>query len=819
MIQIVRMYIVLAFLFLANLLWAQKKYTISGYIKDNKNGEDLIGATIIAVETKQATSTNAYGFFSLTLTEGTYTIKTEYVGYKSIEKKINLTQNITQNFNISEEAILTEEVLVTERKVDANVSELKMSKVEMNMGQLKKLPALFGEPDIIKLVQLQPGVVSAGEGTGAFFVRGGAADQNLILYDEAPVYDPSHVGGLLSAFNSSIVKSSDLYKGGIPANYGGRLSSVLDIRSIDGNNRRPEGGVSIGLLATRANIQGPIGPQLFQNHRKFNDSTGKLEFIERAPAKASFMLSARRSFVGYLFQLQPNTRNNDVYFYDINAKVNYNIDAKNRVFVSGYFGRDVLKFGTAFTFDWGNSTGTVRWNHIFNSKLFSNTTFIVSNYDYSLRLNNIFTWTAGIFEQNIKQDFTYYINPKNTLTFGANIAYRQFQPGDFNILIPGISSINLQRLAAYDNAIYISNKQELSPRISIEYGARLSIFSNVASNKGNTFYKYEDLNVTGNQIVKKEQYDYAANQHIQTFINPEPRLSGRYMLTPSSSVKASYNRMVQNVHQIVSGIVPLPTSFWLPSTQYLKPQIADQVAGGYFKNFRDNMFEFSVEGFYKYMQNTVDFVDNANVFLNPDLPVYIKQGTGQSYGAELFLIKSKGKFTGQIGYTLSWAKRQVEGVNQNREYFSTYDRRHTLNIVATYEISKRWTLGATFTYQTGRPVSLATGKTQIGDIPINVYSDRNGYRLPDFHRLDLSATLKSKVKPRRWWNSELTFSVYNAYNRKNPFTLIIQPKTTDVPNTDGTVAPGDPIVGTQETEVVLIYAFPVLPSVSYTFNF
>ncbi len=800
-------------LFAAFQLQAQQKYTISGYIKDKKNGEDLIGATIVAKEINAATSTNAYGFYSLSLPQGTYTISIQYVGYRAQATEINLTKDQTFNFNIEEESIVTDEVLITERKVDANVSDLKMSKVDLNIGQLKKLPALFGEPDLIKLVQLQPGVVSAGEGTSAFFVRGGAADQNLILYDEAPIYDPSHVGGLLSAFNSSIVKTSELYKGGIPAQFGGRLSSVLDIRSIDGNNRRPTGEVSLGVLAVRANIQGPIGPQLFARRRK-GDST----ILEDKPAKASFMISARRSLVGYLFLISPQTRNNDVYFYDINAKVNYNINDKNRIFISTYLGRDVLKFGNNFNFNWGNSTGTLRWNHIFNSKLFSNSTFIASNYDYALGIPNIFTWQASIREFTLKQDFDYFINPKNTLSFGFSTAYREFQPGDFIGGRPGIPSIKLQRLGAWDNAFYISNKQEVTSRLSMEYGIRLSVFSNVGSQNGTKFYRYQDPTNT-QTIVRADSTQYGNLQFIETFVNPEPRISARYMLNQTSSIKVSYNRMVQNVHQIISGIVPLPTSFWLPSTKYLRPQIADQVAGGYFKNFKDNMFEFSVEGFYKYMRNAVDFADNSNVFLNANLPVFIRQGTAWSYGSEFFLVKTKGKFTGQIGYTLSWAERQVEGVNQNRTYFSTYDRRNTINTVATYELSKRWSVGATFTYQTGRPITLPTGRYLVEGQQIDIISERNGFRLPDFHRLDISATLKSKKKPNRKWSSELTFSVYNVYNRKNPFTISVQSATTDVKNSDNTVGPGDPIPGVQTKEAVLTYVFPILPSIGYTFSF
>jgi hypothetical protein len=793
---------------------AQQRFTISGYIKDKKNGEDLIGATLSIKELNQATASNAYGFYSISVPTGKYTIIVQYVGYKPIEQKLDLTSSTTLNFNLEEENITTEEILVTERRVDANVQDLKMSKVDLNIAQLKTLPALFGEPDLIKLVQLQPGVVSAGEGTSAFFVRGGAADQNLILYDEAPIYDPSHVGGLLSAFNSSIIKSSELYKGGIPAQYGGRLSSVLDIRSIDGNNRKPAGEVSLGVLAARGSVQGPIGKQFFKKAKKYNDSSAVSDY----PAKASFMVSGRRSLVGYLFLLSPQTRENNVYFYDFNAKVNYNINPQNRVFVSTYMGRDVIKFGNNFDFNWGNTTGTVRWNHIFNAKLFSNTTLIASQYDYSLGLTNIFNWKAAINEYNLKQDFEYYINPSNTLLFGINLAYREFTPGNFIGAIPQVPSINLQKLAALDNALYLSHKIDLSTRLSVEYGMRLSVFSNVGASNKTKFYEYQDPTNISN-IIRKDSVTYNSFAHIKSFVNPEPRLSSRYLINKTSSLKISYNRMVQNVHQIVSGVVPLPTNFWLPSTLYLKPQLADQVAGGYFRNFRDNMFEFSVEGFYKNMQNAVDFSDNANVFLNPDLPVYIRQGRAWSYGAEAFLVKSKGKLTGQIGYTLSWAKRQIPNVNAGRVYYSSFDRRNTLNSVLTYQLTPRLSFGATFTYQTGRPITMATGRALIGGKFVNVISERNGFRLPDFHRLDFSATLKSKTVPGRSWNSEFTLSVYNVYNRKNPFIIVVQPTTTDSKNLDGTIGPGDPIVGTQTKEVVLTYVFPILPSIGYTINF
>jgi hypothetical protein len=797
-----------------------QKYTISGTIKDAKNGEDLIGATVVVEETREAAAANQYGYYSLTTSKGQVTLLYSYIGYTVLKKKIDLKGDLRLNISLSEEAIQTQEVVVTDRRADANVSEMKMSKVEMNVAQLKKLPALFGEPDLIKLVQLQPGVVSAGEGTGAFFVRGGGADQNLILFDGAQVYDPTHLFGLIGAFNSSIVKTSDLYKGGIPSQYGGRLSSVLDIKSIDGNNKRTAGAVSLGILAFRANLQGPIWLK-----KRQRDSTGA-KITPEEGSKMSYLISYRRSFVGYLLKLSPQTKNTDIYFQDLNFKINYNIDAKNRVFLSTYLGRDYLSVAagsTNFNFNWGNTTGTLRWNHIFNNKLFSNTSLIASNFDYSLVLTNLFSWTSYIREITLKQDYEYVINPRNTVSFGISSAFRQFSPGVFQSLNANIPTIALQKMNAWDNAAYISHRFDVNTKLAFEYGVRLSVFSNIGPGK---FYDYKDP--SSNQ--KTDSVQYGNGQFIKTFVNPEPRASVRYKLGQTSSIKASYNRMVQNTNQINVGTVPLPINYWIPSTYYLKPQIADQIAIGYFRNFKDNMFEVSGEVFYKNMQNAVDFLDNTMALNNPDLPHYIRQGHGWSYGAELFIVKSKGKLTGQIGYTYSRTFRQIQDINGGNPYPSSFDRPNALNVLLTYELTPRLSVSAIFTYSTGRPITLPVGKYDIpnnsgiagvssGVLTVNEYTSRNGFRLPDYHRLDLSVVWKSKQKVNRKWNSETNFSIYNVYDRKNPFTVYVQTQTTDVKNTDGTISTGNAIPNTPNQEAVLIYLFPILPSISYTINF
>lgn len=803
---------------MATQVFAQK-VTISGNIKDAKNGEDLIGAAVFVEETKEGASANAYGHYSLTIQKGEVTLVYSYIGYTIVKKKINAQANQILNISLSEETIMTQEVVISDKKADANVTEMKMSKVEMNMAQLKKLPALFGEPDLIKLVQLQPGVVSAGEGTGAFFVRGGGADQNLILYDEAPVYDPTHLFGLVGAFNTSVVKSSELYKGGIPAQFGGRLSSVLDIKSLDGNSKRTSGAVSLGLLALRANLNGPIWLK-----RRQRDSTGK-KITPEEGSKLTYLASFRRSFIGYAIQLFPDFKNTDLYFYDFNIKLNYKLDDKNRFFLSTYNGRDVLKFGELFTFQWGNTTATLRWNHLFNEKLFSNTSLIYSNFDYSLDLN-VFKWSSYIREGTLKQDYEYVYDPRNTFKFGFSTAYRQFSPAEFKFSgTNSANSFSLQKMHVSDNAIYASHKFDLTTKLAFEYGLRLSVFANLGPGE---FYNYKDPHSNSSQ--RQDTVTYGNGELIKAYVNPEPRASVRYILNSTSSIKASYNRMVQNLHQINVGTVPLPSNYWLPSTYYLKPQIADQFALGYFKNFRDNMFEVSGEVFYKEMQNSVDFMDNSSAFLNRDLPLSIKQGRGWSYGAEVFLVKTKGKLTGQASYTYSRTFRQLEDVNNGNPYPSSFDRPHSFNILLTYEISKRWSASAVWTYSTGRPVTLPVGSYAItngegsvgdvnGNLVINQYTSRNGYRMPDYHRLDLSVVLKSKEKPNRKWNSETNFSIYNVYNRKNPFTVYVQSATTDKKNQDGTVSTGDAIPGTANQEAVMLYLFPILPSLSYTINF
>lgn len=766
---------------------AQDRFTVNGYVRDGANGEELLGATVFVKERQNGVITNGYGFYSVTLPPGEYTFLFSFIGYETVERTISLTKNESINITLSEETQNLDEVVVTAERPDENVVNIQMSRNDINVAQVKKLPSLFGEPDIIKTIQMMPGVISAGEGTSAFFVRGGSSDQNLILIDEAPVYDPSHLFGLFSVFNADVIKSSELYKGGIPARYGGRLSSVLDVRTKDGNNQRFGGEVGIGLLASSIMLEGPIKKD-----------------------ESSFIVSARRSYVD-LFLLAAN-QENLVYFYDINAKVNWRASNKDRFFLALYTGRDDFDFGFNFGFDWGNRTATFRWNHLFNDRLFSNTTLIANSFDYGLAStsdSDAFNWDSNLREFSFKEDFNYYISPSLTLDFGYHLTYRQFSPGT---ILPGPNSIfretSLQNEQALDHALYISVKHKLSDRLTLDYGGRLSYFQNVGDY---TLYLYDNEQDSVNPR-RIDSVQYNNFETIVDFLNFEPRLSARYLINSTSSLKLSYQRMVQNTHLISSGTVPLPFNTWAPSSYYLEPQKADQYAIGYFKNFNNNMYELSVEAYYKDIANVTDFADNASIFFNQDLATEFRQGVSEAYGLEFMLQKTKGPLTGFISYTWSKADRTVQGVNKGRVFYANHDRRNNLNIVATYEHSPKWTFGGNFTYGTGRPITLTSGTYEYGEnyLP-DIITERNGYRLPDFHRIDISATLvpqKARKNPRI--ETSWVFGLYNLYSRKNPFTLYTTIQLDDDDNIvgDGTLK-----------EAKMIYLFPILPSITYNIKF
>lgn len=761
---------------------AQSKYTLSGYVRDGTTGEELIGVTVYVSSLKTGAVTNVYGLYSLTLPKGEYQIHYSYLGYGVQNITVNLDTNKKLDVDMTPETETMNEVVITGESQNFNITSLEISTEKVDISQLKKMPSLFGEPDLVKAVQMMPGVITAGEGTSAYFVRGGSADQNLILIDEAPIYDPSHLFGYISVFNADVVKSSKLYKGGIPAAYGGRLSSILDVRTIDGNKKKFAGHAGIGTLASKIMLEGPIKKDV-----------------------GSFLVSARRSYADLFLKIAGNK--NSVFFYDVNAKVNFNLGSKDKIYAAGYFGRDSFSLNGNFTFDWGNATGTLRWNHLFNNKLFSNTTFIASQFDFGLGLDEAavgFRWSSFINEYSLKQHFTWYITPSVELDFGYNGTYRIFKPG--KIVATSTSSIfndvELQKLQALDHAFFISNKHTINRRISLEYGLRLSIFQQIGPGTVFTYANPKDnvnIAITGTK-------DYNNWESIKTYINLEPRFSARYILNKMSSLKLSYNRMVQNVHLISSGTVPLPFNTWYPSSTYLAPQVADQVAMGYFGNFKENSYESSLEGYYKRLNNITDFADNADIFFNEHIATEFRQGDSWSYGFEGQLKKVKGDFTGFINYTWSKTERQIADVNQGKVFYANYDRRNAINLLVAYQLNDKWSISSTFTYSTGRPITLPTGQYQIQQYTPSYVTERNGYKLPAYHRMDLSAVLVPRKNKNRHIQTKWVFAIYNLYNRKNAFTIFSRDKEIE----QG---------GTASKEFVMIYLFPIVPSVTFNMNF
>jgi hypothetical protein len=771
-------------------VFSQEKFTISGYLKDKADGEALIGATIYVSELKSGTVANVYGFYSLTLPKGSYTVTMSYIGYTPITHKIELNKDIKLGLELENTTTALETFDVTAEKEKKNVEETEMSTVTLQMETVKKIPALFGEIDILKTIQLLPGVQSGGEGTTGFFVRGGASDQNLILLDEAPVYNPSHFLGFFSVFNQDAIKDLQLFKGGIPARYGGRLSSLLDIHMKEGNSKKLSASGGIGIISSRLTVEGPI-----------------------IKDKSSFIISARRTYADLFLKLSSdsNLSGNQLYFYDLNTKFNYQINENNKLYLSGYFGRDVFKFGNLFGMNWGNATGTLRWNHLFSNKLFSNFTLIYSNFDYNLGIPEgatAFNWTSKIVDKNVKADFTYYASPKNTIRFGIGTIYHTFKPGEIEALGNSIfNDFALPDKHAYEHSAYLSNQQDLSSRIAIHYGLRASLFQNVGIDTSYTFD-------TSNPDVYIVQDTIVNNKGVHnSYFNLEPRLSIRYLLNEKASVKATYNRMTQYLHQANNSTSSSPLSIWFPSSENVKPQLVDQVALGYFKNMKANTFETSLEVYYKKMKNTIDFRDHAELLLNKYLEGELRYGTSYSYGVELLLKKQKGKFTGWIGYTYSQTEREIPEINNGNSYFAPYDRTHDISVVASYDLSKRLNISANWVFATGQAITVPTGRYEYMGKIVPVYSDRNSERMPAFHRLDLSVTLYGKKwnekpprpdgKARRKFESNWNFSVYNVYMRKNAFSITFN-ESKDDPT---------------KTEANMIYFFKIIPSFSYNFKF
>ena len=749
---------------------AQYRFTISGIVKDVSNGEKLISATITIKEIPgTGVNTNSYGFYSITLPPGKYTLSTRYTGYEMMEEKVVLKQNIKLNFNLIPKENQLHEVVVTNTRRDENVSGTQMGVQKLSMEDIKNIPVLFGEKDILKTIQLLPGIAPVGEGNSGFYVRGGASDQNLILLDEATVFNASHLLGFFSVFNSNAIKDVTVYKGNEPAEYGGRLSSVVDIKMNDGNDKKFSISGGIGLIDSRLSVEGPI-----------------------VKDNGSFSFSARRTYADIFTALSKDTlvKGAKLYFYDLNAKADYKINDNNRIYISGYLGKDVLGI-TNFGLDWGNSVATFRWNHLFNQKLFSNTSFIYSNYSYNVGINTgyLINIVSNIRDIGIKQDFQYFISPDTKLKAGLNSTYYQFVPG--TVTTPD-STLKLINKYCWENALYVSNELKLSDKLKTEYGLRFTAFSVLGPG---SFYTYD---YQGNPV---DTASYSSCKFIRTYSSLEPRLEFTYLLPGNSSVKGSYDRNVQNIHLITNSTSGNPTSLWLPSSLNVKPEIADQVSLGYYRNFNDNLYEFSAEVYYKSIQNQIDYKNGAQLNFNQNVESQLLFGKGRAYGIELFARKNSGKFTGWLSYTLSRAEQKFDQINNDHYYPSTQDRTHDIALVGIYHFSTKWIFSSTWVYFTGNAVTFPSGKYGLDGVVLNYYTERNGYKMPPYHRLDLSATRivkKTATKESSW-----TFSLYNAYDRYNAYSITFKPNPLNM----------------QQTQAIQTTLFGIIPSITYNFKF
>ena len=757
-------------------------YTISGFLRDKQSGEELLFASVFVKDASDGTTTNEYGFYSLTLPKGDYTLSYSYMGYVSQNIEVKLNKNISQNIELYLQTTEVDEVIINAERSDANVTGTEVSTIKLDIKESKLVPVLFGEQDILKTMQLMPGVSPSSEGSSGFFVRGGDSDQNLILLDEAPVYNASHLMGFFSVFNSDALKDLKMYKGGIPAQYGGRISSVTDIRMKNGNMKQWETSGGIGLISSRLTVEGPI-----------------------VKDKASIIVSARRTYADLLVRaVKEEFKDLTLYFYDLNAKTNFKIGEKDRIYISGYLGRDA--FGMDFAgFDWGNKTATLRWNHLYNNKLFSNTSIIYSDFDYGFNVGfSAFdvNLSAGVYDYNFKQDYNWYLNKNNTISFGLQSIYHRFKPMNFTIVQNIDSEGNeiedkeeiktaLAEQKALESDVYISNKQKVTKRLSLVYGLRLSMFNSIGPY---TVKSYGE----DNEILDSTEYSNNDFYHINYCF--EPRINATFLLNDVSSVKTSYNRTNQYLHLLSNSTSGSPTDMWMPSSPLIKPEIADQIALGYFRNFKNNAFELSIEGFYKILLNQVDFEDGADAFGNPDVEAELVFGIGRAYGLEFLLRKNIGNFTGWASYTLLKSERQFDDINEGSWFSARQDRTHDISFVASYKITPKIIASGTWVYYTGDAVTFPAGKMIIDGTVVNIYTERNGDRMPNYHRMDLGLTFI--LKDTKKFYNDLNISAYNVYNRKNAYSITFQENE---------------VTGNSEAERMAL--FGIVPSISWNFRF
>lgn len=763
------------------------RFSLNGYVRDSLSGESIIGATISVNGQSKGVTSNQYGFYSITLDSGAYTISVSHISYVAKSIAVNLSSNQSYNFDIVSKTFANSEVIVYSKRRDANVKNAQMGKVDLTMTQIKSIPAFMGEVDLLKAIQLLPGIRNAGEGNAGFYVRGGGPDQNLILLDDAVVYNTGHLFGFFSIFNSDAIKNVSLIKGGMPAQYGGRLSSVVDVSMKDGNLNKFQMDGGIGLIASRFSIQGPL---------KKN--------------KASFIISARRTYADALakpfIKKSSSFYGSGYFFYDLNAKVNYRFSEKDRLYLSGYFGRDVFDFNNAkrsfkTNIPWGNSTATLRWNHVFNRRLFSNTTLLYNDYKFkfSAKQENFeIGLSSGIRDGSIKTDFDYYPFPNHKLKFGGLLTYHKFVPNVVNGRQDSIvfTPNNEGTKYAAETALYLQDDWEIGEKWKMNYGLRWSNFTQIGP------YKKFIRDANGNKLDSTEYKNFEPVRH---YGGLEPRITIRYAINDETSVKAAVTRNLQYIHLVSNAGTTLPTDLWVPSTYIVKPQISWLYAAGLFKNFADNKYETSLEVYYKDMQNQVEYQEGYTPSLNDPENEFVF-GKGWSYGTELFLNKTKGQLTGWIGYTLSWTWRKFSELNDGQKYPTKYDRRHDLSVVANYEKNKKWKFGAVFVYGTGNAITLPERFYIINGVLTQEYSKLNQYRMKAYHRIDISATYTPVSKKKRKLSSYWVFSIYNLYSRLNPYFIYF----------DQT---GSAVNGDLKVEARQVSLFPILPAITWNFKF
>jgi len=785
---------VLGFL-LAFPLFAQQ-YSISGRVKDASNGETLLGATIL-IEGGGGAITNEYGFYSTTLDSGIYKVTYKYLGFDDVTKTVILDENKTVNVELGEAANVIGTAVVSAKAIERRVENKQISVVKLETAKIKEIPVIFGEVDILKTITLLPGIQSAGEGNSGFNVRGGSQDQNLILLDEATVYNASHLLGFFSVFNGDAVKDLEVYKGGIPAKYGGRLSSIVDIKMRDGNAKKFAAIGGVGTISSRLTLEGPI-----------------------VKDKSSFMIAGRRSYADIFLPFAPdeNIQDSKLFFYDLNLKANYELSDKDRLYVSGYFGRDVLGLSELFGINWGNATATLRWNHLVNEKMFVNTSLVYSDFNYGVDIsfadNASFGLDQSINDIYIKSDWTNFVNQKSKLNFGGQVIYHRFNPGLFapNNEESGLifEEIQIEKRKALESGWYVDHEYKHSTRLNFRYGLRFSTFSNI----GGSEYTYTKNPETNEPVAELTVRDsYGASEIYNTYAGLEPRASISYNLTTTMALKGSYNRTFQYVQQATNTASSFPTDQWFSANRNIKPQRADQVAIGLFKNF-DIGLETSAEIYYKWMDNQIDYRDNAALAFNENLDGELLTGDGWAYGAEFYVAKTEGRSSGFISYTWAKTMRQINGISGDNPYVAGFDRRHNLSVVFTRKVSKRLLATASFVFASGQPLTTPVSKYFYdGEWQTNYNSqERNNFRLPAYHRADIGVTLKGKEKPNKRLKSNWNFSIYNLYNRENPYALYFR----EIRDSDLDKFPNAQVGNTGAFQTTL---FKIIPAVTWNFEF